>query len=336
MKKPVTKKNEHKQERQWWRFPLLLLNFIYLPNHVSHHGTHAINGKWYKGILSMFAWMSFRLAMTGIIMAGSGVGGKKERTVVGQTNRSSSNSPRRGVPAGGVNSVSLLDSVVASQLTMSTTWSPRSSVNGASSSGSFRDVAVGDCDHRLSGRSALPIAASELTSNGSISSVVASPRANAADSSNSVSLKRENSVANIAESARVNGMRALLFDKFDSAASAPPPIPAAPLANTRFSSRTTTDTTLMVEPQRGTATHAAPQERFSFRGAVHLGPLIATEDKQKAAKLASARADHARELHAGQCQSIIEHDKRTVQQDKERIHAKTLLQQQYESTRRAK
>jgi hypothetical protein len=272
-------------------------------------------------------------------MAGSGVGGKKERTVVGQTNRSSSNSPRRGVPAGGVNSVSLLDSVVASQLTMSTTWSPRSSVNVASSShgGSPRHVAVSDCDHRLSGRSALPIAASELTSNGGISSVAASPRANAADSSHSVSsLKRENSVANIAESARVNGMRALLFDKFDSAASAPPPIPAAPLANTRFSSRTTTDTTLVVEPQRGTATHAAPQEQFSSRGVVHLGPLIGAEDKQKAAKLASARADHARVLHAGQRQSIIEHDIRTVQQDKERIHAKTLLQQQYESTRRAK
>lgn len=247
------------------------------------------------------------------------IGVKKERSVVGQTNRSASNSPRRGVPPGGVNSVSLLDSVKSLHTTASSTFSPRTSANGGPS---------GVTSPRCEPRSAVPA----TTTDGAISSIAASPRT---DSKEHAALTRENSVAAITDTARVNGMRALLFDKFDTDGSAPP-IPAAPMPNTRFSSRTSTNTALMVQPQKGTSTHAAPTEQFSSRGACHLDQLLGSEDKKQSAHLASARAEHSRILQSAQRQHIADYDQRTVQQDKDRIHAKSMLQQQYETTRRGK
>lgn len=250
---------------------------------------------------------------------------KKQRSVVGQTNRSGIDSPRRGAPPGGVHSIALLDSVKSLQCTMQTTTSsegntPRrgGDLNGLSSP---RNVGV-------SGASSTSGTATGAAS--SVSLQRTSPR----NGTSANSLERtESSVAKISDAARINGMRALLFDKFDSG-SVKPPIPPPPVASTRFSSRTSTNTKLMVEAQEGTATYAAPTERFSASGSCHLDGLMAVNDKIAAAKVSAGRAEHARRLHLGQEQCIKDLAVKSLQQDRDRIHAKSVLQQQYEATRR--
>lgn len=238
---------------------------------------------------------------------------KKQRSVVGITNmhqrnpnRTASISPRRPV----AHHLPAIDLLAATSLSKVSQVSP-----------SPRTAPLCGDSPRFSMVDALMSSSESRNRDDEAKSIRVSPR-------DAGSARQQNEeLRDLADVARINGMRALLFDQFDAATAARPPIPAAPVAQTRFSARSDKDSRPLVQAAPGTSYFASPTERFAVTHS--FGGTIGKEDCERSKLVVLSRAAAARSLCNEQTRLVQQHDVGAVKHDQGRIAAKAELQKNY-------